>query len=41
MIYKWIKSLTSVNGVEDSLTSQDIAKIQKENLRMNQEIEVF
>jgi len=40
-IYKWIKALTPVNGEENSLTSQDITEIQKENLRMKQEIEIL
>ncbi|WP_425415443.1 IS3 family transposase [Peribacillus loiseleuriae] len=40
-IYKWIKALTPVNGEENSLTPQDITEIQKENLRMKQEIEIL
>ena len=40
-IYKWIKALTPVNGEESSLTPQDITEIQKENLRMKQEIEIL
>ena len=40
-IYKWIKALTPVNGKENSLTPQDITEIQKENLRIKQEIEIL
>ena len=40
-IYKWIKALTPVNGEGNSLTPQDITEIQKENLRMKQEIEIL
>jgi transposase len=40
-IYKWVKALTPINGEMDSLTPQDIAAIQKENLRMKQEIEIL
>jgi transposase len=40
-IYKWIKALTPVNGEENGLTPQDITEIQKENLRMKQEIEIL
>ena len=40
-IYKWIKAFTPVNGEENGLTPQDIAEIQKENLRLKQEIEIL
>lgn len=40
-IYNWIKALTPVSGETGSLTPQDIAAIQKENLRMKQEIEIL
>ena len=40
-IYKWIKALTPVNGEENGLTPQHITEIQKENLRMKQEIEIL
>lgn len=40
-IYKWIKALSPVDGTENGLTPQDIAEMQKENLRMKQEIEIL
>jgi transposase len=40
-IYKWIKALTPVSEEADSLTPQDIAAIQKENLRLKQEVEIL
>jgi transposase len=40
-IYKWIKSLTPIDGIEDNLTPQDMAAMRKENLRMKQEIEIL
>lgn len=40
-IYKWIKALTPVSEGADSLTPQDIAAIQKENLRLKQEVEIL
>lgn len=40
-IYKWIKAFTPINGEAGGLTPQDIAAIQKENLRMKQEIEIL
>jgi transposase len=40
-IYKWIKSLTPVSEEAGSLTPKDIAAIQKENLRLKQEVEIL
>lgn len=40
-IHKWIKALTPVSEDAENLTPQDIAAIQKENLRMKQEIEIL
>ena len=40
-IYKWIKALTPVSEESGSLTPQDIAAIQKENLRLKQEVEIL
>jgi transposase len=40
-IYKWIKALTPISEETGSLTPKDIAAIQKENLRMKQEIEIL
>jgi len=39
-IYKWIKTYTPIEG-SDGLTSADIAEIQKENLRLKQEVEIL
>lgn len=40
-IYKWIKAFTPVGSREDALTPKEIEAIQKENLRMKQEIEIL
>ncbi|OEF96892.1 transposase [Vulcanibacillus modesticaldus] len=40
-IYKWIRSYTPVGEGKDSLTPKEIEKIQKENLRLKQEIEIL
>ena len=39
-IYNWIKALSPVGG-NDGLTPADIAEIQKENLRLQQEVEIL
>jgi len=39
-IYKWIKALTPVEGAE-GLTPKDIAEIQKENIRLKQEVDIL
>ncbi len=40
-IYKWIKAHSPVAGSEDGLTPAQIAEIQKENLRLQQEVEIL
>lgn len=39
-IYKWIKEYTPIPGGND-LTPSEISNIQKENLRLKQEIEIL
>ena len=39
-IYNWIKALSPVEGA-DGLTPKDIAEIQKENLRLKQEVDIL
>ena len=41
-IYKWIKDFTPVDSSDkDSLTPKEIAKIQQENLKLKQELEIL
>jgi transposase len=40
-IYKWIKKFTPIGTGEESLTPKELAAIQKENLRLKQEIEIL
>mgnify|MGYP001195759274 FL=1 len=41
-IYKWIKDFTPVDGSDkDSLTPKEVAKIQQENLKLKQELEIL
>src|SRR5699024_10327033 len=41
-IYKWIKDFTPVDeSDEESLTSKEVAEIQKENLKLKQELEIL
>jgi len=41
-IYKWIKDFTPVDGSDkDSLTPKEVAEIQKENLKLKQELEIL
>ena len=41
-IYKWIKDLTPVEGVDGKeVTPKEIHAIQKENLRLKQELEIL
>lgn len=40
-IYKWIKELTSIEQWEDSLTPNEVATIQKENLQLKQELDIL
>lgn len=39
-IYKWIKLHSPIEGAEE-LTAAEVSSIQKENLRLKQEIEIF
>jgi transposase len=39
-IYKWIKQLSPIKGTQE-LTVSDVDAIQKENLRLKQEIEIL
>ena len=41
-IYKWIKDLSPVEGADGKeITPKDITAIQKENLRLKQELEIL
>jgi transposase len=40
-IYKWVKELTPIGTGEESLTPKEVAAIQKENLRLKQELEIL
>ena len=41
-IYSWIKKFTSIEGLDkDSLTSKEVEEIQKENLKLKQELEIL
>lgn len=41
-IYKWIKNLTPIEGTEGKeLTPKDVDAVQKENLRLKQELEIL
>ena len=41
-IYNWIKNLTPVSGTgEKPITPKEVAEIQKENLRLKQELEIL
>jgi len=39
-IYKWIKLYSPIEGAEE-LTAAEVSSIQKENLRLKQEIEIL
>lgn len=39
-IYKWIKQLSRIEGIKE-LTVSDVEMIQKENLRLKQELEIL
>ena len=39
-IYKWIKQLSPIEGTQE-LTVSDVEAIQKENLRLKQELEIL
>ena len=41
-IYRWIKDFTPVDSSDkDSLTPKEVSKIQKENLKLKQELEIL
>lgn len=41
-IYKWIKDYTPVDPTDkDGLTPKEVSEIQKENLRLKQELEIL
>jgi transposase len=41
-IYQWIKDLTPIEGTSDKeITPKDVDAIQKENLRLKQELEIL
>ncbi len=40
-IYKWIKEFTPIGLGEESMTPKELAAIQKENLRLKQEVEIL
>lgn len=40
-IYKWVKEFTPINSEKGSLTPKELAEIQKENLRLKQELDIL
>ncbi|WEA46097.1 transposase [Priestia aryabhattai] len=40
-IYKWVKGFTPISSEEGSLTPKELADIQKENLRLKQELDIL
>lgn len=40
-IYKWVKEFTPISLGEESMTPKELAAIQKENLRLKQEVEIL
>ncbi|KRF52572.1 transposase [Bacillus sp. Soil768D1] len=40
-IYKWVKQFTPISLGEVSMTPKELAVIQKENLRLKQEVEIL
>lgn len=40
-IYKWVKVFTPISSEEGSLTPKELAEIQKENLRLKQELDIL
>ncbi len=40
-IYKWVKAFTLISSEEGSLTPKELAEIQKENLRLKQELDIL
>ncbi|MBU8589433.1 transposase [Priestia megaterium] len=41
IIYKWVKAFTPISSEEGSLTPKELADIQKENLRLKQELDIL
>jgi len=40
-IYKWLKAFTPISSEEGPLTPEELAKVQKENLRLKQELDIL
>ncbi|MGE7877886.1 transposase [Peribacillus muralis] len=40
-IYKWVKEFTPIGLGEESMTPKELSAIQKENLRLKQEVEIL
>ncbi len=40
-IYKWVKAFTPISSEEGPLTPKELAEIQKENLRLKQELDIL
>ncbi|UPO90010.1 IS3 family transposase [Niallia sp. Man26] len=40
-IYKWVKDFTPIGSEKEALTPKELAEIQKENLRLKQEVEIL
>ncbi|WP_099098610.1 transposase [Pseudobacillus badius] len=40
-IYKWVKDFTPISSEKEALTPKELADIQKENLRLKQEVEIL
>lgn len=40
-IYKWVKDFTPISSEKEALTPKELAEIQKENLRLKQEVEIL
>lgn len=40
-IYKWMKDFTLIGSEKEALTPKELAEIQKENLRLKQEVEIL
>lgn len=40
-VYKWIKAYSPVEGADEEVTPAELARIQKENMRLKQEIDIL
>jgi transposase len=40
-IYKWIKAFTPIGSGDDAMTPKEVSAVQKENLRLKQELEIL